>query len=178
MGRTRRGPFSRRVSHASRRVHTPPIPVPKATPVRSGSTSSADSASGPENPASSHASRAAMRASWPEGSRRFASTLVRRPDSRAGTASWPAMYTGRSYSLTQGWSRVDTPDTPLVAFSQVVGTSPPMGVVAPRPVTSTFRDIFTLSSCISVGERNKRMGAVRVRPAPIACSFCFRRRSR
>lgn len=38
IGSTRRGPRSRRLSQESSRVQTPPIPVPKATASRSGST--------------------------------------------------------------------------------------------------------------------------------------------
>ena len=65
IGRTRRGPRSRRVSNASRSVHTPPMPVDQSTARRSGSTSG--------EPASAHASRPAMSANWLDGSRRFVS---------------------------------------------------------------------------------------------------------
>ncbi len=64
IGITRRGPFSRRVSHASSSVQTPPIPVAKSTPRRSGSMSG--------EPASSQASLAATMASCDEGSSRLA----------------------------------------------------------------------------------------------------------
>jgi hypothetical protein len=67
-GNTRRTPFSLRMSHWSRRVHTPPIPVPMATPRRSGSISG--------EPASSIAAREAMTAYWALGSIRRTSTLV------------------------------------------------------------------------------------------------------
>ena len=50
IGSTRRGPRSRRVSQASSRVQTPPMPVAQSTPRRSGSTSG--------EPASAQASRA------------------------------------------------------------------------------------------------------------------------
>ena len=52
IGRTRRGPRSRRVSQASRRVQTPPMPVDQSTPSRSGSMSVIFE--------SAHASRAAI----------------------------------------------------------------------------------------------------------------------
>ncbi|SIN13402.1 Uncharacterised protein [Mycobacteroides abscessus subsp. abscessus] len=55
IGSTRRGPRSRSVSQLSSRVHTPPIPVPKDTATRSGSSSSLASASSPVNPASAQA---------------------------------------------------------------------------------------------------------------------------
>ena len=103
MGLTRRCPLVRMVSHPSRRVHTPPMPVPKATPRRNGSTSSLESASLPENPASVQASRAAATDSWPEGSRRLACT--RDTTSSAGLGHCAPMRTGRSYSSTQSSSR-------------------------------------------------------------------------
>ena len=67
-GKTRRTPFSLRMSHWSSRVHTPPMPVPIATPRRSGSISG--------EPASSIAARDAMTAYWALGSIRRTSTLV------------------------------------------------------------------------------------------------------
>ena len=131
MGSTRRGPRSRRVSQPSRRVHTPPMPVPKATASRSPSTSA------PSRPASFQASRAATVAIWVAGSWRFCSTLDR--TSEVGTASSAAKVTGSSYFSTQSCSMVRAPETPCRAWDQKVGTSPPMGVVAPRPVITAVR---------------------------------------
>ncbi len=125
-GKTRRGPFSFNVSYADSRVHTPPMPVAMTTPSRSGSSSG--------RPASAQASREAARAYCPEGSSRRVSTRASCSD--GSTATDAAKVTGRSISVTQSWVRVRAPERPARAASQVVGTSPPMGVVAPRPVTT------------------------------------------
>ena len=85
IGRTREAPFSRSVSQLLRRVHTPPIPEETATPRRSGSTSG--------DPASFHASRAAITAICAEGSMRFVSGRVN--TSSGLTAIWPAKPTSR-----------------------------------------------------------------------------------
>src|SRR5690625_667743 len=131
-GITRRAPRSLTVSHASSRVHTPPIPDETTAPSRSPSTSGA--------PASAQASRVAMIAYCALGS--ILRVSVRARTSAAGTASWPAKSTGISYCCAQSFSRVRTPDFPASAADQVEGTSPPSGVVAPSPVTTTvLRDM-------------------------------------
>ena len=141
MGRTRRGPFSRRVSHASSSVQTPPMPVAKATARRSWSISS--------RPESFQASREATTANCVEGSMRLASTRL--STSVAGVVALAAKCTGRSYFSTQSSVRVWAPETPLSAFFHMVGTSPPMGVVAPKPVMTTLRAMVQLSAKKFVG---------------------------
>ena len=138
------GTLSRRVSQASRRS-TPPIPAPK-TPVRRGSTSRQIQRRGREKPASSHASRAAMRASCPEGSRRLASTLVE----AAGFEGFNGKLTGDvdrqvvfpEPRADQSWRHRKRPGGVCPGGW---GRRRSMGVVAPRPVPSTFRDIVALS---------------------------------
>ena len=103
MGLTRRAPLACMVSQASKRVHTPPIPVPKATPTRVGSTSSLVSALSPEKPASLQASRAAATENCPEGSKRLA--LTRETASSEGAGAVAPMRTARSYCSTQSFSR-------------------------------------------------------------------------
>ncbi len=135
MGSTRRGPFSRSVSQASSSVHTPPMPVAKATANRSWSTS--------VMPESFQASRAAITANWLEGSSRLASTRV--STSEAGVDTRAAKWTGSWYFSTHSSPRVWAPDRPMRAFFHIVGTSPPMGVVAPSPVMTTLRAMVLLS---------------------------------
>ena len=89
MGSTRRGPRSRRVSHASRRVQTPPMPVDQSTARRSGATSGA--------PASAQASRAGDQRELADGSRRLVSW--RSSTSVGATLAVAAKVTGSSYSL-------------------------------------------------------------------------------
>ncbi len=50
-----------------------------------------------------------------------------------------AKVTGSSYFETQSKSIVRAPDLPARMASQVSGTVPPTGVVAPSPVTTTRR---------------------------------------
>src|SRR6476620_579080 len=140
-GKTRRGPFSRRLSHWSSSVQTPPIPVPMQAARRSGSTSGA--------PASAQASREAMRAYWALGSSRRTSTLV------STSSGWvwivAANFTGSSYFSTQSKGMVFAPDRPARMASHVSGTLPPTGVVAPRPVTTTRRSAVMAGSAPSSG---------------------------
>src|SRR5664280_163017 len=131
-GKTRRTPFSFRVSHWSSSVLTPPMPVPMTTPRRSGSTSGA--------PASAQASRAAIRPYWPAGSSRRASTLAR--TSKGDCLMVAAIFTGSWYVSTQSNGIRVTPDRPARTASQVSVTLPPTGVVAPRPVTTMRCSVF------------------------------------
>src|SRR6185312_3256958 len=135
IGRTRRGPFSFRVSQALSSVQTPPMPVAKATARRSWSISSM--------PASFQASRAATTANCVEGSMRLSSTRDR--TSPAGDEALAAKCTGSEYCSTHSSVKVWAPETPFRALAQRVGTSPPIGVVAPRPVITTLRAINILS---------------------------------
>src|SRR3954462_8702157 len=103
------------------------MPVPKTTAMRSGATPA------PAAPDSRHASSAAMTATcWLRSSRRArtrsicsAGSVARRATSWAGEA------------LIQSSVMRLTPDFPASRASQVLATSPPSGVVAPRPVTTT-----------------------------------------
>src|SRR5450631_3604258 len=131
-GKTRRTPFSFRVSHWSSSVLTPPMPEPMTTPRRSGSI--------PGVPASAQASREAIRAYWPAGSSRRASTLAR--TSRGDCLMVAAIFTGRWYISTQSNGIRRTPDWPARIASQVSVTLPPTGVVAPRPVTTMRCSVF------------------------------------
>jgi hypothetical protein len=104
----------------------PPIPLVTETPSRSGSTSG--------EPASAHASRAATIANCSQRSIRRAWT---RPTICAGSsAATPAMRAGRSF--TQSSVSALTPLFPASMPDQVDATSPPRGVVAPSPVTTTL----------------------------------------
>src|SRR5690606_16936702 len=151
MGSTRRAPFSRRVSHASSVVQMPPMPEDTTTPRRSGSSSG--------EPASAHASRAAITAYWAEGSMRLISG--RAMTSSGLTLMVAAKVTGISYFSAQSFSNVRAPDSPASAAAHVLGTSPPSGVVAPRPVTTT--SICLLMCSPEVG---RAPGAVRWAPHP------------
>src|SRR5450759_1433493 len=127
IGSTRRAPLDFMTSHASSRVQIPPIPDATTVPSRSPSTSG--------EPASAQAWRAAIIAYCAEGSIRFISGRV--STSAEGTASWHANVTAISYFSAQSFSSVRTPDRTASAASHVDSTSPPSGVVAPRPVTTT-----------------------------------------
>src|SRR5659263_615798 len=127
IGSTRRAPLDFMTSHASSRVQIPPIPDATTVPSRSPSTSG--------EPASAQAWRAAIIAYCAEGSIRFISGRV--STSADGTASWPANVTAISYFSAQSFSSVRTPDRPASAACHVDLTSPPSGVVAPKPVTTT-----------------------------------------
>src|SRR6478609_2209699 len=122
----RRPSVSSRSSWLSR-VCAPPMPVPTTHPSRSGSRSG--------SPASAQASRAATSATcWHRSSRR-ASTLA--STSVGSTFRGALIRTGRLYLSTQGSSRILTPLVPSSMACQVSGAVPPMGVVAPMPVTTT-----------------------------------------
>ena len=63
----------------------------------------------------------------------------------AGVLAWPAKVTGSSCLATHSWVSVEIPDLPANRFCQVVLLSPPSGVVAPIPVTTTFLNkVFSL----------------------------------
>src|SRR5690606_1726890 len=130
MGSTRRAPRSRRVSQPSKVVQMPPMPEETTAPSRSPSTSGA--------PASCQASRAAIIAYCADGSIRLISGRV--STSSGLTLMVAAKVTGMPYFSDQSFSMVRAPDSPASAADQVVGTSPPSGVVAPRPVTTTSRE--------------------------------------
>src|SRR5215813_4848136 len=101
------------------------MPLDTTTPSRSGGTSGA--------PASAHASRAATRANCSHRSSRRACT---RSSTVAGsTAAGAAIRAGRLAYPSPVSARA--PLRPASIPSQVLATSPPSGVVAPRPVTTT-----------------------------------------
>src|SRR4051794_41180338 len=145
-GETRRAPFSRSTSHCPISVSAPPMPVAMATPSRSPSTSG--------EPASAQASRAAMRASCSVRSSLRAST--RSMTSRGSTATDAAMRTGSTSAHSS--SRYRTPERPASSPSQVDGTSPPTGVDAPSPVTTTVRRPWELSVISGAGLRDVSNG--------------------
>ena len=106
---------------------TPPIPLETTTASRSGSTSG--------DPASAQASRAATMASCSQRSSRRACT---RSSTVAGsTAAGAAICTGSGTSVQSAGS-LRAPLRPASSDSQVEATSPPSGVVAPSPVTTTL----------------------------------------
>ena len=133
-GETLRSPWASRRSSWSSRVFGPPIPVPMATPSRSGSTGWLSSV-GISYPASAHACRAAMIATCSQRSSRRSCT--RGSTSDGSTASGAASRAGRSYFSTHSASLFRMPLRPAISASQVDATSPPSGVVAPMPVTTT-----------------------------------------
>ena len=109
--------------HARRRCRVPTRPPPAARRSRSASP-----ARRPPTPrgrrsapvASDRSSRRSLtRSSWSDGS----------------TASWAAMRTGSC--AAHSWVSAPTPERPASMASQVDATSPPSGVVAPSPVTTT-----------------------------------------
>src|SRR5262252_1997051 len=106
-------------------VEIPPMPLDTTTPRRSGVTFGA--------PASAHASRAATSANCSHRSSRRACT---RSSTVAGsTAAVAAIRVGRLANPSSVSALV--PLRPASIPSQVLATSPPSGVVAPRPVTTT-----------------------------------------
>src|SRR3954454_12411480 len=126
-GETRLGPFCSRMSSWSSRVTAPPMPVPKTTAIRSGST--------PESapPASRQASSRALTATcWLRSSRR---ARTRSSCCTGSSASRATSWAGKSCAHSSV-SRL-TPDRPASSASQVEATSPPRGVLAPSPVTTT-----------------------------------------
>src|SRR6188768_3866555 len=126
-GLTRRGPEASRMSSCASRVCAPPMPLPKLTARRSGSR--------PESfrPESAQAWSAAISAIASERSSRR--SLIRSSTSEGSTASWAAMRTGSC--AAHSWVSALTPERPASMASQVDATSPPSGVVAPSPVTTT-----------------------------------------
>ena len=130
-GLTSRAPLLFKVSYWSNIVITPPMPEAITTPKRSLSTSG--------EPASFHASRDAMMANCSDLSNLRIST--RSICSLGSIATRAAKETG-SKEVHSSVS-VRTPLFPASSADHVVRTSPPRGVVAPSPVTTTRRcDIF------------------------------------
>ena len=125
-GETRAGPRSRRISSCSRIPFTPPMAVPKTIPTLVGSK--------PFRPASAIASRAAPRASSTfRSSLRTSFGEATRVASKSFTSA--ATRTGRPVVSNE---RIQSmPLSPATAAFQVDGTSLPIGVTAPRPVTAT-----------------------------------------
>lgn len=126
-GETRRGPDASRTSSWASRVVAPPMPEPTLTASRSGSGPASAS------PASAQACRAAMMAIASERSSRR--SFTRSSTSAGSTASWAAIRTGSC--AAHSWVSALTPERPASMASQVDATSPPSGVVAPSPVTTT-----------------------------------------
>src|SRR3954451_11654441 len=108
---------------------TPPIPEAIATPTRSPSSSAWTSA----RPESCQASMAATMANC--ALRSSLRALTRSRTSVGSTAMTPAICTASCSA--QSASILRTPDRPWTRASQVLGTSPPHGLVVPRPVTTT-----------------------------------------
>ena len=149
-GLTRRAPFSFWTSQLPSRVFRPPMPVATTTASRSRSTGL--SSPNPK-PASVHASMAAITASCETRSRRRAST--RSSTVPGSTAACAAILQGRSSA--QASSMRLTPDRPASMPSQVLGTSPPSGVVAPSPVTTTRVRDMSISSLLVPQEAARSM---------------------
>src|SRR6516165_1298088 len=112
----------------------PPMPLVTATPSRHGSTVG--------DPASAQASRAATSANCSHLSSRLACT---RPTSAAGSAAaGAAIFTGSGFTQSSVMRR--TPLLPASIADQVDATSPPSGVVAPSPVTTTLTRSLLLTA--------------------------------
>ena len=91
--------------------------------------------------------------------------------SAGSTATSAAKVTGSWYCSTQSCSSVLGPAVPARALAQVVGTSPPIGVVAPRPVM-TRRDMVSFSCTVGVQlEAGARAAWGEPRGALAACVF-------
>src|SRR3954465_3420665 len=108
---------------------TPPMPVARATPSRSWSRSSWTSA----RPEPAQASIVATIANCAVRSSRRA--LARSRTSVGSTAATPAIFTASPSAHSASMCR--TPERPSTMPSQVLATSPPTGLVVPRPVTTT-----------------------------------------
>src|SRR5674476_1244842 len=107
-----------------------------------------------------------MIAYWAEGSIRFISGRLRA--SLGSTARRAAKVTCRSYLTAQSLSSVCTPDFPARAAAHVLGTSPPSGVVAPMPVTTTSGALVTVPPGQVVGGPPSHLpsgSAIRLPPA-------------
>src|SRR4051812_9604150 len=103
------------------------MPVPKTTAIRSGATPASAA------PDSRQASSAAMTATcWLRSSRRARTRSIW---SAGSFARRGAGWAGGCLIPSSGVRL--TPDRPASRASQVLGTSPPRGVVAPSPVTTT-----------------------------------------
>src|SRR5829696_3544610 len=139
------------------------MPDAITTPLRSGSTSGA--------PACAQASRAATRANCPDRSIRLVCGTV--STSPGSTATGAAMCTGSM--STQSSVSTFTPDVPASRADQVDATSPPTGVVAPSPVTTTR---WSSVSAVSVMRASSLFpcggaaGVVARRVRPVAWSCC------
>ena len=129
-GLTSRAPLVFNVSYESRSVMTPPIPDAITTPSRSFAISGA--------PASFHASRDAMSANCSDRSSRRIST---RSITSLGSTATGAPIATLSCDVISS-DKVRTPLLPAMRCAHVVGTSPPSGVVAPSPVTTTRRRLM------------------------------------
>ncbi|OPZ54543.1 MAG: hypothetical protein BWY91_01626 [bacterium ADurb.BinA028] len=90
-----------------------------------------------------------MRAYCDDGSSRRVSTLA--STWSGGVWIWAAKVTGSSYLATQSKSMVRAPERPARMASQVSGTVPPTGVVAPRPVTTTRMSLEDMGFRLLVG---------------------------
>jgi len=125
------------------RLVTPPTPVPITTATRSGSRPFSSAL--PAKPASDQASAAATSAACCDRSSRRACTLG---STLAGsTAISPAIRT--AISLAQSWVSARMPELPASSSDQYVGTSPPSGVVAPSPVTTTGSSVRLASVIVT-----------------------------
>ena len=129
-GLTRSGPFVISVTSPCVTSSRPPPPVLTTTATSSRLCSPIAS------PASSIAWRAAATASWLKRLiRRACLKSIQSRGSKPLTSA--AMRTSKS--LASNWVIGATPETPSVRLRQNVATSLPMGVIAPRPVTTARR---------------------------------------
>jgi hypothetical protein len=133
-GETFRAPFSFSTSYWSMRVVTPPMPEAMTAPSRLGATA-ASSPAFAAKPASAHASRVAISANCAERSSRR--SCGRGSTSAGSSAATAAIRTGSA--AAHSCSRATAPDRPAPMASHVAALSPPNGVVAPIPVTTTDR---------------------------------------
>src|SRR6516225_10079008 len=127
-------------------VEIPPMPLDTTTPSRSGATSGA--------PASAHASLAATSANCSHRSSRRACTRSRTV--AGSTAACAAIRVGRLANPSSVSAVVAL--RPASIPSQVLATSPPSGVVAPSPVTTTrdWSARTVISSFAAVSSRTPR----------------------
>ena len=127
-GDTRSRPRSSSTFCCSSTCGSPPTALPMITPARDGSMSSS-----PESRAASIAAPTPKCTLGPV--LRVSLTDIASVGSKPFTCA--AMLTG--YSLASKLLITSTPLTPATRFAQVVGTSLPTGVTAPRPVITARR---------------------------------------
>ena len=144
-GLTRSGPRSNSSEWQSWNAFRPPMPVAIAAPIRSGSLAMS-------RPESRSASRAAATI-------RCAKRSIRRACLRSMNSVASKSFTSQAkcteYPLESNWVISAAPERPAVRFSQLVSTSLPSGVTAPRPVITTRRRPLRFAALTFLARRRR-----------------------